>query len=175
MKHLYVLAAFLLLLVSARAQHYMFLPFGLKVEEVKSFLASKDYIESIEEDNETHAVRAVMEENRQVEYAFEAGRLYATTLTRNYRDKQEAKAYERSTLEYMEQVGRGVPVRSGNVDGVQCYTVLADTRIVKLFVQTHAESVTLTLASLSKQFGPANGDFDAYYEDELLQRRFIAN
>lgn len=161
--------------LAAAAQSNLFVPFGLSEDEVKTFLAGKDYIRQILEENDMNRVRAVLDENKQVEYVFENGALYATTVTRFYRDRRVAKEVEQNCLGYMHQVSRGA-LKETNENGVICHTAVTEGRAVKLFIQHHDSGVTLTLTSISRTLGPIPPEEQHYYyEVELLQRRFISN
>ncbi|TAE47893.1 MAG: hypothetical protein EAZ89_16625 [Bacteroidetes bacterium] len=174
MRKLYLLLAHMAPLWVA-AQNILFIPFGLSEAEVKQFLGSKEYIVEVTEDTQMHSVRAVLDENKHVEYAFDKGELYATTITRNYTDHKKAKEVQRSCLDYMEKMSRGASIRETTEGKITCYSVAVEGRVLKLFVQTHDESITLTLSSVSRAHGPIMEDEKLFFEEELLQRQFIEN
>lgn len=165
-----------LLLISGSAigQNNLFIPFGQSTEDVKNFLGTRDYIVQIQEDTEMESVRAILDEDKHVEYAFDKGALYATTVTRNYTDKKSAKEIQKNCLDYMTQIGLD-EVKTTSNENIICYTVLTEGRIIKLFVINHPRSTTLTLTSVSRDFGPMIQNQDFFYEIELLQRKFISN
>ena len=176
MKHFSTHVCFLLLLVIAsQAQNNLFIPFGQTAEEVMQFLGSRDYIINIHEDLDMNSVRAILDQNKHVEYAFNNnGTLYATTVTRNYEDRKTAKEIQKNCLEYMEYISKGNARQIENTD-IRCYTAVTDSRVIKLFVQDHDKSTTLTLSSVSLQYGPPMNPEEMYYEDALLQKAFISN
>ncbi|WNJ17733.1 hypothetical protein [Pontibacter sp. G13] len=174
MKYLSITACFLLWAGWVSAQSSLFIPFGQTAEEVKSYLDSRDYIVSVTEDEELQSLRVVLDNEKMVEYAFKDGALYATTVTRNYLDKKKGREIQKSCLDYMKQIGVGDLVQTEE-NKVMCYTTVTDSRIIKLFVQMHPKSLTLTLTAFSKRYGPMEQDENFYYEVEILQRKFISN
>ena len=168
------LPLFLVLSIASVAQNNMFIPFGQTPEEVMSFLGSRDYIINIHEDMDMKSVRAVLDQNKHVEYAFNEGSLFATTITRNYKDRKIAKSIQKDCLNYMEYVSKGNTRQTANEE-IICYTALTDARVIKLFIQEHKESVTVTLSSVSRKFSPPMQQDELYYEDALLQKSFISN
>lgn len=176
MKRYYSLPLFLFLSIISVAQNNMFIPFGQTPEEVMTFLGSRDYIINIHEDLEMKSVRAVLDQNKHVEYAFNEDSLFATTITRNYKDRKIAKSIQKDCLDYMEYVSKGNTRQTANTE-IICFTALTDSRVIKLFIQEHDESVTLTLSSVSLKFSPPTQQDDLYYEDALLQihKSFISN
>jgi len=168
MKHLYCLIISLLLLYQAYSQNHLFIPFGQSKAEVREFLNSRDYISDIIEDQKMSSLRAVLEEDKHVEYVFEKGQLYATSVTRNYSDKKSAKNVERKCLEYMQVTG-SEEIKEVNNENVTCHTVVTDSRVIKLFIIEHAKSKTLTFTSVSRKFGPMISKQDYYYEIDLFE------
>ncbi len=168
----------LILLLSttlSEGQNNFFLPFGQSPEEVKSFLRSRDYIELVEEDKELRSLRVALDPNKQVEYAFdEKGILYATTITRTYTKRKDAAAIEAEVLEYMQVVSQGQMKRVSEGD-LTCHTAMADNRVIKLFVRDHNDGKTLTLTSLSRLHGPPLSEEDLFYEQDILNKRYISN
>ena len=156
------------------AQNNLFIPFGQTTDDVKTYLESRDYIENVVEDQEMKSLTAQLEENKLVEYLFEGGKLYATTVRRNYSDKKSAKEIQRQALEYLQVTGRGA-VKQTTSNNIDCYTTVTDSRVIKLFVIDHKKSITLMLSSFSRQYGPMDDDEDSYYEIELLQNKYISN
>lgn len=167
--------ALLLALSPMPGQNNFFLPFGQTSEEVKSFLYSRDYVQNIEEDIELQSLRVHLDDYKQVEYAFdERGVLYATTITRQYNRVKNAKDIEQEVLEYMAVISSGQVSRS--TEGpLTCHTAISVSRVVKLFVLEHEDGRTLTLTSLSRLHGPPLADEDLYYEEDILNNRFISN
>ncbi len=165
----------LLLFVSvAHGQNNFFLPFGQSTDEVKSYLVTKDYVNGVQEDAELRSLRVNLDELKHLEYAFnEEGMLYATTVTRHYQSHRAAREIEGEVLEYMKVASQG-HIRHVVNGNLTCYTALADTRVIKLFVLEHKTSRTLTLTSMSKLHGPPLDEKDIYYEDDILNKRFIS-
>ena len=174
MKHLSTLYMWIMVVTTVAGQNNLFIPFGQTTSEVKSFLNTRDYISNIHEDLEMESVRAVLDEDKHVEYAFNQGALYATTVTRNYVSRKDAKDVEQNCIDYMGVISRGA-IKEVTNENITCFTSVTDSRIIKLFVIDHKKSVTLTLTSLSRQHGPNTEDEDFYYEVELLQKKFISN
>ena len=154
MKHLYCLIISLLLLYQAYSQNHLFIPFGQSKAEVREFLTSRDYVSDIIEDQKMSSLRAVLEEDKHVEYVFEKGQLYATSVTRNYSDMQVTGAEE---------------IKEVNNENVTCHTVVTDSRVIKLFIIEHSKSKTLTFTSVSRKFGPMISKQDYYYEIDLFE------
>lgn len=164
----------LLLYSTCLSQNNLFIPFGQSADDVKQFLGSRDYILNIHEDLEMESVRAVLDQNKHVEYAFRDGTLYATTVTRNYDNRRTAKEIQKNCLDYMEYISNGNTQLNDNEE-IVCYTAITDARVIKLFIQQHTKSTTLTLTSVSRRFGPPMQEDDIFYETDLLQKRFISN
>ncbi|MDX2245192.1 MAG: hypothetical protein SF052_00335 [Bacteroidia bacterium] len=157
------------------AQNNWFIPFGQSKEDVKSFLGTRDYIAQVQEDPEMQSVRAVLDKDKHVEYAFDTNdALYATTVTRNYSDKKVAKEIQKDCIDYMGNVCIEEITANSN-DNIICYTAVTEAKIIKLFVINHPRSTTLTLSSVSRTVGPMIQEKDFFYEIELLQRKFISN
>ncbi|MDX1907414.1 MAG: hypothetical protein SF053_10305 [Bacteroidia bacterium] len=175
MKHLSIFTVGLLLSGQIHGQNSLFVPFGLSKHDVISFLNTRDYIRKIEEDADMQSLRAELDENKRVEYVFTEQGLYATTVTRSYEQRRTAREVEKSVMAYMNTVSQGQVQQSHTEEGIVCYTAMADSRVLKLFIQTHEESVTLTLTAMSRNMGPIADLKDFYYEADLLQRRFISN
>jgi len=167
MKHLYFLIIALLIPAALFSQNHLFIPFGQTEDEVRDFLNSRDYVGEIIKDAKLGSLRAILEANKHVEYVFENGRLYATSVTRNYSDKKSAKEVEKKCLEYMVVTGSR-DIKVTHKENVTCHTVVTDNRIIKLFVIEHPKSRTLTFTSVSRQFGPMISKKDYYYEIDLL-------
>ena len=66
-------------------------------------------------------------------------------------------------------------MRKKNEGDLTCHTAVSDSRVIKLFVLEHDDGRTLTLTSLSRLHGPPLNEEDLYYEDDILNRRFISN
>ena len=157
-------------------QNNLFIPFGKTAEYVKTFLDSRDYIFNIQEDQEMQSVRAVLDrdQSKHVEYVFAEGTHYATTVTRNYGDRKIARRIQKNCLSYMESVKLGKMKNTTN-NNITCYTSIAKERIIKLFVIDHPTSTTLTLTSFSREHGPMVQETDFFYEEDLLQKKYISN
>lgn len=168
--------AILLLGASLQAQTNLFIPFGQSTQEVRAFLDSRDYVVQVHEEYDMDRLRAILSPDKQVEYVFHHGELYATTVTRNYTDRRAAKQVQRNCLDYMLSVAES-DIRETEENGILCFTAIAAERLIKLFVQQHAGSVTLTLTSVSRTYSPERLRRDFFYEDDILarQRPFISN
>ncbi|MEL7342584.1 MAG: hypothetical protein AAGM67_19025, partial [Bacteroidota bacterium] len=89
-------------LSTAFGQNSLFVPFGQTTEQVKDFLYAKEYVTSVQEDDSLQSLRAYLDKNKHVEYAFENGALYATTVTRSYVEKKAAAEVQKNCIEYMQ-------------------------------------------------------------------------
>ena len=85
-------------------QHKLFIEFGQSAKEVKEFLSSRTYVDSVEVDFEMASLRAVLDPSKQVEYGFFAGKHYSTTITRNYGNRKTAKEVEKNCLNFLNSV-----------------------------------------------------------------------
>lgn len=168
MKHLYFVILTLFIQASAISQNHLFIPFGQTEDEVRDFLNSRDYVNKIIEDSKMGSLRAVLEVDKHVEYVFEKGQLYATSVTRNYSDRKSAKEVEKKCLEYMLVTGSN-DIKQTHNENVICHTVVTDSRVIKLFIIEHSKSKTLTFTSVSRKFGPMISKKDYYYEIDLFE------
>ncbi|MEM6342300.1 MAG: hypothetical protein AAF927_00415 [Bacteroidota bacterium] len=174
MKQIFTLIFLCCSLSFLEGQNNLFVPFGQTTEQVKNFLYAKEYVTAVQEDDSLHSVRAYLDKNKHVEYAFENGALYATTVTRNYAEKRAAATVQKNCMEYMQVISRGSVSITTN-ENVTCYTAITDSRIIKLFVRLHKKGSTLTLTAVSRHYGPMVLDDNFHYEVELLQEKFISN
>ncbi|RMG57178.1 MAG: hypothetical protein D6722_25285 [Bacteroidetes bacterium] len=158
------------------AQTNLFIPFGQTQAEVRDFLNTRDYVLALHEEEDMDRLRAILSSDKQVEYVFHRGALYATTVTRNYDERRTAREVEKNCLEYMHSLALG-GVKETQEKGVLCYSAVSEHRLIKLFVQQHVGSTTLTLTSISRQYCPESLRQDFFYEEDLLarQRPFISN
>lgn len=168
MKYLYVLIFSLLIQTPAIAQNHLFIPFGQTKDEVRSFLTSRDYVNDIVTDDKMGILRAVLEADKHVEYVFEEGHLYSTSVTRNYANKKSAKEVEKKCLEYMVVTG-SKDIKETRSDNRTCHTVVTDNRVIKLFVIEYQKSKTLIFTAVSRKFGPMISKKDYYYEIDLFE------
>ncbi len=155
-------------------QNHLFIPFGKTTEEVSAFLKTRDYVQNVHVDEDLKSVRADLDQDKHVEYAFDNGFLYATTVTRSYENRKTSGDVTRNCLEYMDAISRG-SMGHTTKDNVTCYTAVTESRIIKLFVASHKKGETLTLTAVSRQHGPMTEDKDFYYEIELLHNKFTSN
>jgi hypothetical protein len=174
MKQLFTLLIGICVCTLAPGQNNLFIPFGQTAEQVTDFLGSRDYVHNVHIDSEMKSVRADLDQNKKVEYAFENGSLYATTVTRSYENRRVSHEVQRNCLEYMNVISRGT-VSTSSQQNVVCHTAVTESRVIKLFVASHKGGQTLTLTAVSRHHGPMIHDKDFYYEVELLQNKFISN
>ncbi|MEO0582768.1 MAG: hypothetical protein AAF135_11135 [Bacteroidota bacterium] len=177
MKSLVFFISLLTLSSALFAQNNLFVPFGQSKEEVKRYLYTRDYVRQITEDNELRIVRASLGKYKQVEYAFKENNLYATTVSRHYLDRQDAKEVQRNVLDYMDFTSRGT-LKQESEEKLTVYTAMTDTRVIKFVIQqTQTPGVTLVLTSYSRSHSEAGADQD-YYDQRLmsqLSKAFISN
>lgn len=175
MKRAILLAATLLFLCSlSLGQNHLFIPFGQSMEEVQHYLYSRDYLAKVEMDDSMKTLRALLDADNQVEYAFKEGALYAITVSRNYRNRRQARESLRNCLDYMVTVSHGA-MRETNDDRLTCHTAVTDSRLVKLFIQEHQRSTTITMTAVSRVHGSLEQEEAFFYELDLLQRQYISN
>ncbi len=154
-----------------RAQNALFVPFGQTNAQVRSYLAEKDYIRVVDEDLELNSLKAKLDVDKEVEYAFENGILYAVTMTRRYTNRTVGKEIMTSCLEYLRLISNGSMDQSSKGD-ITVYTALTTSRVFKLFVTDNSSTYTLALTAISRQNGPMTRDPNFYYEIELLEKKF---
>lgn len=174
MKQLSTLFLISCCMMSAFGQNNLFIPFGKTAAEVRDFLGTRDYVHNVHVDDDLKSVRAELDQNKRVEYAFDNGYLYATTVTRSYESRKVANEVTSNCLEYMKVISRGT-INESSKDNVVCYTAVTEARIIKLFVSSHKKGQSLTLTAVSRHHGPMTEDKDFYYEIELLHDKFISN
>jgi hypothetical protein len=175
MKQLYVLSLYLLVFCApVRSQNALFIPFGQTSQQVKDYLSEKEYIRAVQEDQQLHSLKATLEENKQVEYAFEDGMLYAVTMTRRYSNKVVGKEIMNSCLDYMKLISNGATEQTSK-GNVTVYTGVTTARVFKLFITEDPTTLTLALSAVSRQHGPMLRDPNFYFEVELLEKKFNGN
>lgn len=172
MKHLFSLCTCLFLSFPIFAQSEWFIPFGQTENEVKSFLQDKDYLQNVKEEPELNRLLASVEDRKRVEYVFERGKLYATSVTRNYEDKKIMREIKNNCLEYMELVSKN-QVEETMVGDAVCFTALADKRVIKLFViptaSRHQHILQLTSYALGSNMPGITPDL--HYENTMLKKK----
>lgn len=169
MKHSFTLLLALFIIVPMSAQSDWFIKFGQTREEVKQYLSEKDYPLEVREDRGMHRLLASMEEGKKVEYVFDNGSLYATSVSRRYAHKKEAKGILKGCLDYMELIS-SEKIEQTSIGDAVCYTAVTPSRVIKLFVIDHPQkSQTLQLTSFSRLHGPMK-DARRHYELDLLSR-----
>ena len=156
------------------AQNHLFIPFGQTVADVEHYLYTRDYVANVELDDSMKTLRALIDADNQVEYAFNEGNLYAITVSRNYRNRRQARESLKNCLNYMAMVSHGA-MRETNDERLTCHTAITDSRIVKLFIQEHSRSTTITITTLSRSLGTLEQEEAFLYELDLLQRQYISN
>ncbi len=167
MKQLFTFILSLLLYFPTIAQNDWFIPFGQSQEQVKHYLAGKDYLIQVREDAGMHRLLASIEAEKQIEYVFDKGTLYATSVSRKYPNKKVAKDILKSCLNYMSLISSD-KIEQTNVGNATCYTAVTKARVIKLFVITHPQKTqTLQLTSFSRLHGPMK-DSQMHYELNLL-------
>ncbi|MEO0472149.1 MAG: hypothetical protein AAF206_21160, partial [Bacteroidota bacterium] len=174
MKQTFTLVFLCLMTLHLSAQNHLFIPFGQSEEDVKQYLQTRDYIVQVVEDKEVHSLRAEIDQHKHVEYAFDDGALYATTVTRAYETRRTAQSVLKNCLNYLRSISRA-DINETTSDNVTVYTTATEHRIIKLFVTSHKRGQTLSLTSVSRHYGPMDQEQDFMYEVELLQRKFISN
>ncbi|MEM6764314.1 MAG: hypothetical protein AAF824_10760 [Bacteroidota bacterium] len=155
-----------------QAQNDWFVSFGQSPEEVKTFLESKNYFQTIKEDTQLQRMLAVVEDGKQVEYVFKTGKLYATSVRREYSSKADAKIHIQSTLRYIEHVSSGEIVKTSE-GNTTCYTAKAKGRILKLFVipgKLDEHGQILQLTSINKDQGKTILDNKVFYQSEMMEQ-----
>lgn len=168
MKQLFTLVFSLLISFPLFAQNDWFIPFGQTQKQVRQYLADKDYLISVREDAGMHRLLASIEKDKHIEYVFEKGALYATSVSRKYPNKKVSKDILRSCLEYMDLISAD-KIQQKNVGNATCYTAVTKSRVIKLFVIDHPEKTqTLQLTSFSRLHGPMK-NARLHYEMNLFE------
>ncbi len=163
------LIIYLLLILSVglplgiRAQSHMFLPFGESKKEVLSYLQNRDYVIEAEEDRDLNVVRAILSNQKQIEYAFYGNRLYAITMLNHYTNLSEASSAQQHLLEYLKSSGAPEITRTGEEPFV-CYTAITSSRVLKVFIRQHTSTRSIILSSISLAHGPDMTEDDFFYE-----------
>lgn len=168
MKHFFTLLFSLLITFPLFAQNDWFIPFGQSQEQVREYLSDKDYLVSVREDAGMHRLLASIERDKHIEYVFEKGSLYATSVSRKYPNKKVSKDILKSCLEYMDLVSAG-KIQQKSVGNATCHTTVTHGRVIKLFVIDHPDkSQTLQLTSFSRRHGPMKNK-SLHYEMNLFE------
>lgn len=157
----------LILRPNAKAQSSLFLPFGTAKPEVISYLETRDYVRSLEVDDELSVVRITLAPRKRVEYAFFRNRLYAVTVLQNYTSPVEADQAEEHLMEYLRSTGAPQIQQTGR-GAIVCHTAITDSRVMKVFTRTHPDSRSLILSSISLAHGPEMTEEDMFYEKRLF-------
>ncbi len=173
MREFFLLCCLLFSVITNYAQNEWFISFGKTTDEVKNYLSSKDYFRLIKEDPEMGRVLAILDEGNQVEYVFQADKLFATSMRKEYASKTEAKVRMQNCLEYMDAISKEDVVRSTDGPTI-CYTASAKKRIVKLFVMNDASSKdgaqVLQLTAISSAHADKIGDNKFYTDIGLMAK-----
>ncbi|MEL6673159.1 MAG: hypothetical protein AAFR61_13240 [Bacteroidota bacterium] len=151
------------------AQNELFIPFGQNREEVKTFLSTRNYISLLREEVQTQSLRALLHDKKRVEYVFAGNELYATSVSKSFTSKRRAKLTIRQGLHYMRLTSGKKKIKHTRKGPVTVYTVLNDTRMIKLFVIKHEKKRTVQLTSISLKKGPIQQQHDFYYEVKLMR------
>ena len=138
------------------------------------FLQTRDYLLEVQEDKQLSRMLAVIQEDKKVEYAFKAGRLFATSLTKNFEDKKEIKERIDNCLRYLEIISKGNVVKT--TEGKKtCHTAVTTNRIIKFFViPMKNDACALQLTAVSRRFGDLKDEEKFFYEIEILQKKLSA-
>ena len=168
MKQIYLITLLFFLTLSAAGQNAWFLPFGQSTGQVKELLKKKHYLLDLKEEKDLNRLLAIIRDDKQVEYAFQNDRLYATSLTKYYTDKQEIKDREESCMKYLDFISSGNV--SKTTEGKKtCFTVVTGSRVIKFYTIPEGEGKVLQLTSMSRIYGNV-GETDAFgYELRVLQ------
>jgi len=153
---------------SGVAQNSWFIDFGQSVEEVRNLLKKKHYLKDLKEDGELKRLLAVINDEKQVEYAFKNGKLYATSLSKYYSDKQEARLHEESCLNYLNLISNN-NVTKNDEGRKESHTVITNSRVIKFFVIPSGEGMLLQLSAFSRLYGDINSDDQFFYELKVLE------
>lgn len=176
----YILLSFCLLLtgLAGNAQNEWFISFGKTKDEVHDYLSEKDYFKFIKIDDQMERVLAVLDEGNQIEYVFHSGKLFATSMRKEYPSKDEAKQRLQNCLEYMDAISKDDIVRTSEGPSI-CYTASAKKRIVKLFVMPQSTSKSrgqiLQLTSISSAYAHKMGDNKLYTDTSLMTKKSKKN
>lgn len=171
----YCLLSFCLLFtgIEGYTQNEWFISFGKTKDEVHEYLSGKDYFKFIKTDDQMERVLAVLDEGNQIEYVFHSGKLFATSMRKEYPSKDEAKIRLQNCLEYMDAISKDDIVRTSDGPTV-CYTASAKKRVVKLFVMPQSTPKSrgqiLQLTSISSAYAHRMGDNKLYTDTSLMTK-----
>jgi hypothetical protein len=164
----FIITGFFIASLSMRGQNSWFIDFGQSVQDVKAFLGEKHYLREVREDADLQRLLAVIQDDKQVEYAFKNGKLYATSLSKYYQDKQEARLREESCLNYLNLISNG-NVTKGTEGRKESHTVITSSRVIKFFVIPEGDGRLLQLSAFSRLYGDINSDSQFFYELKVLE------
>lgn len=144
----------LLLHLSVLAQSPLHIPFGQTLQEVQTFLKSRDYISGIEVDPSMNSITAT-DGRKAVEYRFQDDKLYAISTSLEYGNKKQADEHFKSCQDYFKRMkGDGKNFSDPAFD--KGYVSLEDARIAQLHSTQNKEdgSVLVSMIITSRNYGP---------------------
>ncbi len=156
----------LLLHLSVLAQSPLHVPFGQTLQEVQTFLKSRDYISNVEVDPSKSLI-TFMAGKKAVEYRFQDEKLYAISTSLEYRDKKQADEHFKSCQDYFKRMkGEGKNISDPAFD--KAYVSLEDARLGQLYATQNKEdgSVLISMIITSRNYGPR-------METEALAREIV--
>lgn len=144
----------LFLHLSLLAQSPLHIPFGQTLQEVQTFLESRDYISQIESDASLGIITAKAGK-KAVVYQFQENKLYAITTSLTYWNKKQADEHYKSCQEYFKLL-KGDTKNISDPAFDKGYVSLEDSRISQLHATQNKEeeSVQIDLIVLSRHYGP---------------------
>lgn len=162
------------LVISSRSplicQNAWFMDFGKSMKEVHTALEEKNYLAQIQSDPKLQRILVVIKGDKQIEYAFKNDKLFATSLSKFYSNKQKTKDRVESCLAYLnlisnENVGKSTEGRK------EVHTVITNSRVLKFFIIPEGNGKILQLASFSRLYGDLNQDSQFFKELLSLEKK----
>lgn len=160
------------LIGSVSAQNSWFIDFGKSMEEVKTFLEEKHYLEDIQLDPKLQRIVVVMKGDKQIEYAFKNDKLFATSLSKLYEDRHKSKDRIDNCLNYLNIISNENVVKT--TEGKkEVHTVITNSRVIKLFVIPEEDGKILQLAAFSRLYGDLSENSQFFTELQLLEKKLV--
>jgi len=173
MKHVSTwIGVFLLFLGNTLAQNSWFIDFGQSMEAVYTSLEEKHYLSNIQVDSTLQRILVVIEDDKQVEYAFKEDKLFATSLSKFYMDKAQQKDREESCLNYLNLISNE-NVSKSSEGKKEVHTVVTSSRVIKFFVIPQGEGKVLQIAAFSRLYGDLEQDDQFFNELQVLEKKMV--
>ena len=151
-------------------QNAWFMDFGKSMKEVHNALEEKNYLANIQADPKLQRILVVIKNDKQIEYAFKSDKLFATSLSKFYTNKQKTKDRVESCLAYLNLISNENVAKS--TEGrKEVHTVITNSRVLKFFIIPEGNGKVLQLASFSRLYGDLNQDSQFFKELLSLEKK----